>query len=113
MKFPIDKDAFDVFIEESRIFELTRENLRQNLEYWYYKEDPEQFVENLWADFETVMRTYHFNNRMVSFNKNYNFEPPMDTISCEITIYDAEESYCMTYKAVFDYEFNVLDDILS
>ncbi len=50
---------------------------------------------------------------MVSFNKNFNFEPAMDTISCKITIYDAENRYCMSYKAIFDYELNVIDDITS
>jgi len=112
MKFPVDREAFTAFIEESKIFELTMENLQHYLETWY-KDEPEQFIDNLWADYETVMRIYCFKNRMVSFNKNFNFEPPMDTVSCEITIYDAENTYCTTYKMVFDYELNVLDDMMS
>lgn len=112
MIFPMDKNAFSSFIEESNLFRMTKEYLWVNLESWY-REEPEQFIENLWADFDTVMKTYRFESTMVSFNKNFNFEPPLDTISCKITIYDSEGDYCTTYKAVFDYDLNVLDDMFS
>lgn len=59
------------------------------------------------------MKTYRFENTMVSFNKNFNFEPPLDTISGKLTIYDSEGSYCMRYRAVFDYDLNIIDDILD
>ena len=111
MDFPIDKKAFDKFIEESNIFGLTKDALYQCLKNWY-DEEPKQFVEELRADFNTVMKTYHFKNTMVSFNKNINFEPPLDTISGKITIYDSDESYCMSYGAIFDYDLNVIDDVI-
>ena len=111
MKSPVDKEAFSVFIEENKIFELAREYLRKYLESWY-EDDPEYFVEDIGADFETVMQTYRFENAMVSLNKNFNFEPAMDTISCKITIYDAEDDYFTTYKVIFDYELDVIDDMM-
>lgn len=94
------------------MFELAREHLRKYLENWY-ENDPDGFTEDFGAGFETVMRTYRFENAMVSFNKNFSFEPAMDTISCQITICDAEDSYFTTYKVVFDYELNAIDDMMS
>ncbi len=46
MNFPVDKNAFHDFIEESKIFELTRECLRQCLKNWY-KDEPEQFMDGV------------------------------------------------------------------
>ncbi len=111
MKYPVDKEAFSVFIEENKLFELARKYLRKYLKSWY-EDEPERFVEDFGADFQTVMQTYRFENAIVSFNKNFNFEPPMDTISCQITIYDAEDDYFTTYKIVFDYELSLIDDML-
>ena len=65
------------------------------------------------ADFDTVMEKYHFYDRMVSFNKNFEFEPPLDTITCIIAINDDEDSYCASYRAIFDYDMNIIDDVLS
>lgn len=112
MKLPIDSAAFDTFIEESNLFALTQDALCYCLKNWY-EEEPEQFIENLRADLPTVMKTYRFENTMVSFNKNFNFEPPLDTISGKLTIYDSEGGYCMRYRAVFDYDLNIIDDILD
>lgn len=108
--FPMDKDTFSKFIEESKIFVLTRESLYECLENWY-KDESEQFIEELGADINTVMKTYHFENTMVSFNKNFKFEPPLDTISGKITICDENRDYCMTYQAIFDYDLNIIDDM--
>lgn len=108
--FPMDKDTFSKFIEESNIFVLTRESLYECLENWY-KDEPEQFIEELGADINTVMKTYRFENTMVSFNKNFKFEPPLDTISGKITICDENGDYCMTYQAIFDYDLNIIDDM--
>ena len=65
------------------------------------------------ADLKTVMETYHFYNRMVSFNKNFEFDPPLDTITCMITINDDEDDYRMSYRAIFDYDMNIIDDVIS
>ena len=54
------------------------------------------------ADFDTVMTLYCFYNAMVSVDKNYNFEPELSTITCRITINDAE-----------DFDLNIIDDIIS
>ena len=112
MKIPVDTDLFSVFIDESQIFEKTRALLRQYLESWYMDE-PQQFIDGMWADFETVMTTYHIENWMVSFNKNFSFDPPLDTITCRLTISDAEDSYCTSYKATFDFALNPIDDTLT
>lgn len=111
MRFPADREAFSVLIEENNLFQLARKYLRGYLET-YYEEYSEWFVEDFGADFETMMQTYRFQNTIVSLNKNFNFEPPMDTISCQIDISDIEDSYLTTYKIVFDYEMNVIDDML-
>ncbi len=111
MKPPINKGLFSNFIIQSNIFELTRKMMHQYLENWY-KEEPKQFFESMGADFDTVIQKYHFFNEMVSFNKNFNFEPPLDTISCIIQINDAEDIICTNYKAIFDYNLKAIDDYL-
>ena len=65
------------------------------------------------ADFDTVMTLYCFYNAMVSVDKNYNFEPELSTITCRITINDAEDNYCSAYWSVFDFDLNIIDDIIS
>ena len=111
MKLPIDNELFNNFIIQSNIFELTQKMMYQCLENWY-KDETKQFIESMGTDFDTVIQTYHFSNTMVSFNKNFNFEPPMDTISCVIRISDEEDMYCTRYKAVFDYNLEAIDDYL-
>lgn len=111
MKYPVDREAFSAFIEERDIFTLTRKYLHGYLKS-YSAEYPEWFVEDFGADLETILKTYRIENHMVSFNKNFAFEPAMDTISCQIDISDAEDRYLTTYKAVFDYEMNVIDDMM-
>ena len=110
MVLPINEKAFDKFIEESNIFVLAQSLLRQYFKNWY-EDDPEQFMDCLRADFNTVMETYRFENAMVSFNKNFNFDPPLDTISAKITIYDSEGDYCFNYQAIFDHDLNAIDDM--
>ena len=65
------------------------------------------------ADLETVIKTYRFHNTMVSFDKDFSFDPPLDTITCTITINDGEGGPCMFYRAIFDYDLNIIDDIIS
>ena len=111
MRLPIDQHDFSAFIEASDIFKLTRDAMRRCLENWY-RDECDQFVENLRADFDTVMGTYRFHDTMVSFNKDFNFDTPLDTISCKITIHDAEDDYCLSYQAIFDYDLNMIDDVV-
>lgn len=111
MKFPIDKDEFSDFIIQSKIFERTRNMMRDYLESWY-KENSKDFIESMSGDLDTVINTYHFFNEIVSFNKNFNFEPPMDTIYCIIQIYDKDNLPCTNYKAVFDCNLEAIDDYL-
>ena len=111
MKPPVDEGLFNDFIMQSNIFELTQKMMDQYLENWY-KEEPEEFVETMRADFDTVIRPYHFFHEMVSLNKNFNFDPPMDTISCMIRISDAEDLSCTNDRAVFDDNLQAIDDYL-
>ncbi len=112
MDFPIDRIAFDKFIRRSNIFELTRVAMAQCLKNWY-NDEREQFLDDMRADFDTVMEKYHFYDSMVSFNKSFEFDPPLDTITCIITINDDEDDYCASYRAIFDYDMNIIDDVLS
>lgn len=107
MRLPIDNRVFSEFIEESDIFRLTRESMKQCLKNWY-NDGREQFVDAMRADFDTVMKTYHFYDTVVSFNKNFNFDPPLDTITCITTINDGEDDYCTAY-----YDLNIIDDAIS
>ena len=112
MDFPINRNAFDQFICNSNIFELTRVAMLQCLKNWY-NDEREQFLDDMRADFDTVMEKYHFYDSMVSFNKSFEFDPPLDTITCIITINDDEDDYCASYRAIFDYDMNIIDDVLS
>ena len=109
MKLPINKDAFNDFIEQTNIFELTKQLMYTYLENWYI-DNPDNFVEDMGADFATVLKTYHFYNETVSFNKNFNFEPPLDSIDCSIRITDAEDDCCTRYTTIFDYNLSAIDD---
>ena len=112
MDFPINRNAFDQFICNSNIFELTQVAMLQCLKNWY-NDEREQFLDDMRADFDTVMERYHFYDSMVSFNKSFEFNPPLDTTTCIITINDDEDDYCMCYRAIFDYDINMIDDMIS
>lgn len=112
MRLLMDEYAFSKFIEDSNIFQSTRDAMECRLKNWY-DDEREQFVHDMRADLKTVMETYHFYNRMVSFNKNFEFDPPLDTITCIITINDDEDDYRMSYRAIFDYDMNIIDDVIS
>lgn len=85
--------------------------MKIGLENWY-KDGENQFVESLRADFDTVMRTYHFYNTKVSFNKDFPFELALDSITCVIAAHDEEGDYCLSYLAVFDYNLNIIDHMI-
>ena len=112
MRPPMDRYAFGKFIEESDIFRLTRDAMECCLRNWYHDERA-QFVHDMRADLKTVMEPYHFYNRMVSFNKNFEFDMPLDTITCMITINDEEDDDCASYLATFDYDLDIIDDSLE
>lgn len=112
MKIPIDAQQFQDFIMKNKLFEQTRENMIQYLKSWY-KDDKEHFIDDMWADFNTVMNTYTFVNEGVSFSKSFSYEPPLDYISVRIIIYDNEDDYCMEYTAFYDYDLNCFDDKTS
>ena len=112
MKMPIDREAFSEFVEQSGIFATAQKYMEQCLKSWYMDE-PEQFADDMRADLETVMKTYLFHNAMVSFNKDFGFDPPLDTITCIIAINDDEDDHCMFYRAIFDCDLNIIDDVIS
>ena len=94
MKIPIDREAFSEFVEQSGIFGTAQKSMGQCLKNWYIDEW-EQFTDDMRADLETVMKTYRFHNAMVSFNKDFRFDPPLDTITCIIAINDDEDDHCV------------------
>lgn len=112
MKIPIDREAFSEFVEQSGIFGTAQKSMGQCLKNWYI-DGWEPFTDDMRADLETVMRTYRFHNAMVSFNKDFHFDPPLDTITCTITINDDEDDHCMFYRAIFDCDLNIIDDVIS
>ena len=112
MKLPIDRNAFSEFIRQSDIFGTTWKAMERCLKNWY-SDDREQFVDDMRADLETVIKTYRFHNAMVSFNKDFGFDPPLDTITCIIAINDDEDDHCMFYRAIFDCDLNIIDDVIS
>ena len=93
MKVPIDNKEFERFIAESEIFILTKEILYESLKNWY-EEESEKFIEDMRADINTVIEKYRFSSDMISINKDFRYEPPLDTISGKITIYDSDGDYC-------------------
>lgn len=109
---PVDAGEFSAFIEQSGIFGRTRRLMEGYLASWY-RDAPEQFIEEMRAGLDEVLEQYHFYDTFVSITKNFNFEPPMDTVSCTIRIKDAEDVVCASYTAVFDCKLEVLDDYLE
>lgn len=109
---PISQQDFQNFIEKNKLFERTYQLMCKSLKHWY-EDDSQHFIEDMWADLDTVMKTYHFENEGVSISKNYSYEPPLDYISCYIRVYDAEWTYCMEYTAYFDEDLKEFDDKIA
>ena len=109
---PVDPKQFSEFIDNSKIFDMTWRLMRGYLTNWY-SDDAEMFVEDMRGDLAAVLEKYHFHNEFVSITKNFNFDPPMDTVSCIIYITDEEDDCCARYKAVFDYQLNVIDNTME
>lgn len=108
---PIDFHEFSRFIDSSEIFDRTTALMNAYLARWY-NNDAESFVEDMRADLATVLKQYHFFNEFVAITKNFNFDPPIDTLSCTIRITDEEDDCCTRYRAVFDAQLNVIDDTM-
>lgn len=109
---PVGPEQFSEFIDQAKIFDRTRELMREYLANWYY-DDAEAFAENMRADLSIVLEQYHFHNEFVSITKNFNFDPPADTISCTIRITDEENDCCARYSAIFDFQLNAIDDYMG
>lgn len=109
---PVDPEQFSEFIDKSKIFDTTRQLMIEYLTNWYH-DDVEAFVENMRADLPTVLEHYHFRNEFVSITKNFNFDPPLDTVTCTIRISDEEDDCCARYRVIFDYQLNVIDDAMK
>jgi len=109
---PVDSAQFSCFIDTSQIFAETRKNMKGYLTNWY-NDTPDLFVEDMRADLPFVLARYHFYDEFVSITKNYNFDPPMDTVSCTIRITDEEDVCCTRYIAFYDAQLNCIDDKMS
>lgn len=112
IEIPVDSEQFSNFIDNSKIFDKTREFMKEYLTNWY-NDDEEEFKENMHADLTTVLDRYRFHNEFVSITKNFNFSPPMDTVSCAIYITDEDDSYCARYRTIFDDQLNEIDDTIE
>lgn len=106
------KNELDRIIEENDIFKMTRGFMTECLKNWF-EEDPEAFIEDMEADFETVMSSYHFYDEKVSFDKNFNFDPPINTVTCIIEIRDQNDERRMSYRGIYDCDMNMIDDYTS
>ncbi len=106
---PIDRDKYSRFIEESRIFDKAKVLLIECLSNWY-SESSDAFVEDMRADFNSVINSYHFHNETVAISKHFDYDPVLDYISCTIRITDEEDDWCIRYKVIFDYDLNAIDD---
>ena len=106
---PVDPEQFSEFIDKSKIFDTTRQLMTGYLTNWN-NDDAETFVEEMRADLSTVLEHYRFRNEFVSITKNFNFDPPIDTVSCTICITDEDGDCCSRYNAIFDFQLNAIDD---
>ena len=102
---PVDPEQLSKFIDKSKIFDTTRQLMIGYLTNWY-NDDAETFVENMWADLSTVLEHYQFRNEFVSITKNFNFDPPMDTVSCTICITDEEHESLGRGKLLISLQFD-------
>lgn len=109
---PVDPEQFSKFIDKSKIFDTTRQLMTRYLTNWY-NDDAKTFAENMRGDLSAVLEHYHFQNEFVSITKNFNFDPPMDTVSCSIHISDEDDDCCARYTAVFDDHLKLIDDYMK
>ena len=108
---PVDPEQFSEFIDKSKIFDTTRQLMTGYLTNWN-NDDAETFVEEMRADLSTVLEHYRFRNEFVSITKNFNFDPPIDTVSCTICITDEDGDCCSRYNAIFDFQLNAIVDYM-
>jgi hypothetical protein len=110
-KIPVDVIEFDRYVQENKIFEIGEKYFVECLSKWY-EEDPDEFIENMWAPLDKVMKEYKFSWKRVSVNKNFCFDPPKDYLSVSIYLYDEENSYNSSYTVFLDFSFNFIDEKL-
>ena len=105
------KNEFDRIIEKNDIFGMTRSFMKECLKNWF-EDNPEAFTEDMGADFDTVMTSYRFYDEKVSFDKNFNFDPPLNTVTCIIEIRDQNDDICLHYRGIYDCKLNMIDDYI-
>lgn len=110
--WPKSSEELGRLVEERQLFDRAKESLVNYLESCSV-EDPARFAEDMRADLETVLQTYHFRHKMVSLHKNYYYDPPEDYLSVTIDIDDNGGDWCCTYRVFFDFDLNVIDDMLG
>jgi hypothetical protein len=111
-KIPIDSNDFEKYIKENKLFERAKESLTESLKN-RYEDSPEQFIEDMFAPFDKVMKEYKFVNKLVEVNKNLYFYEPHDYyLSIDISVFDEKGSYVGTYTLFLDFNFEVIDDWL-
>ena len=102
---------FDAYLEKYEIFEKTMQFMMEYLKNWY-DDDPEDFQNEMRADYWTVAETYQFKRKIAAFEKNYMYDTPLHCIAFSMDICDAEGSYVAIYTAIFDLNGNCIDDLL-
>ncbi len=106
---PVDPDTFSDFIAHSNLFTNTKKSLILYLENWF-ADNPTEFIENMSAELDTVLNQYHFHKQRISLDKNYNYDPPLDTITCVIRVTDEVDDIVVSYRTVFDRNIKIIDD---
>lgn len=111
-KIPFDSESFEVYIVKNALFEKAHAHLLYYLETWF-EDCPSQFIDDMRADLDTVVHSYHFSNKIVAINKNFFYDPPKDYLSVTISIDDNEGSYVCQYTVFFDFDFVAFDDYIK
>jgi len=106
---PINYESFDSFIRENHLFERARESCIEVLNN-RYRESKYDFIRNFGADITVVLETYRFINSGISFDRHYEFDKPLDTVSVWIRIYNSNNSYVCEYTVYYDFKLEIIDD---
>ena len=102
---------FDAYLEKYKIFEKTMQSMMKYLKNWY-DDEPENFQEEMRADYRAVAETYQFKRKIAAFEKNYMYDTPLICIAFSMDINDDEGDYVAIYTAIFDLNGNCIDDLL-
>lgn len=107
-----DYQELERIVEENKLFRQAREALGRYLKIWW-AEDRKNFQESMWADLDTVLEKYRFENDSFAFSRSYLYDPPLDYIAVRIRISNEEETDCSIYTACFNLELEFFDDQLN